>query len=85
MVSAVGLLLQGMKAGWDLYFAAATHRRAASALRLQEVGAILQLVEGLPLDTARKAAWKTEIIRTIRDQTPSANVLAAVERAVQEV
>jgi hypothetical protein len=85
IVGASGLALQGLKAAWDLYFAVMNHKRARTTLQLQEINALVHLIDGLPLDNARKAARKAEIIRSIKKGDALAMVHATVEKAVQDV
>jgi len=85
IVSAAGLAVQGLKAAWDLYFAIMNHKRARTTLQLQEINALVHLIDGLPLDDARKAARKTEIIQSIRKGDAIAAVHATIAKVIEDV
>lgn len=85
IVGASGLALQGLKAAWDLYFAIVNQKRARNTLQLQEINALVNLIDGLPLDDARKAARKAEIIRSIKEGKALAAVHAIVDKAMRDM
>jgi hypothetical protein len=85
VVAASGLALQGLKAGWDLYIGIATQRRARLTLRLQEVSAVIALIDALPIDQARKAVRKSEIIRSLRENRPMTAIHEIARMTVEEV
>ena len=81
---ATGIALQGLKAGWDLFFAVKGQRNSRKALRLQELSAPMALLDGLPLDSARKAARKAELITLLQRGAPLAEVYAAIEHVISQ-
>ena len=85
IVGALGLLVQGIKAGWDLGMSVKSHRNTQNGLRLQEVNALMNLVAGLPLAEARKAVWKVKLVRLIREKKPMEEVYGSLEELISEV
>jgi len=85
IVGALGLLVQGVKAGWDLVMSLKSHRNTQNGLRLQEVNALMNLVTGLPLAEARKAVWKVKLVGLIRDGAPIQDVYGSLEELIAEV
>jgi hypothetical protein len=83
IVGMCGLALQGVKAAWDLYLGLAGHRRSRDSARLQEVGALMGLIEGLPLDQARRAYFKVEVIKLIESRADTASVYPLIRRAIE--
>ena len=84
VVGAIGVSVQGIKAGWDLIGSLRTHANSQNALRLQEVGALMNLVEGLPLAAARKAVWKVNLVKLIQRKAPLADIYLSLERLIHE-
>lgn len=85
IVGALGLLVQGIKAAWDLVMSVKSHRNTQNGLRLQEVNALMNLVAGLPLAEARKAVWKVKLVRLIREKKPMEEVYGSLEELISEV
>jgi hypothetical protein len=85
ILAALGLSVQGIKAGWDLFMSIRTHSNSTNALRLHEVGALMNLLAGLPLAEARKAVWKVRLVKLIRDKAPMAEVYKGLEELVSEM
>jgi hypothetical protein len=85
IVAALGLLVQGLKSGWDLVMSLRGHRNSQNALRLQEVVALMNLVAGLPLAEARKAVWKVKLVELIRKNAPMSDVYGTLEDLIAEI
>lgn len=85
LVSALGLLLQGLKSAWDLVMSWKGHRGSRASLQLQEVTALMNLVSSLPLPEARKVTWKIKLIRLIGKDSGLPDVYAALDELIKEV
>jgi hypothetical protein len=85
IVGAAGLLVQGIKSGWDLIMAIRTSRNTRAALRLQELNAIIHLIEGLPLPPSQKDLWKVRLVDSIRKNTPLTEIYKSLDKLVDEV
>jgi len=83
IVGVCGLALQGVKAAWDLYLGLAGHRRSRDSAKLQEVGALMGLIEGLPLDQARKSYFKVEVIQLIESRADSSSIYQLIRKAIE--
>ena len=85
IVAAVGLLVQGIKAGWDLVLSIRASSGSQRALRLQEVTALLNLINGLPIAEAKKGVWKARLLKQLRDNIPMSEVYKTVDTLLTEV
>jgi hypothetical protein len=85
MVAACGIVVQGAKAAWDLMQSIRSHVNSREALRLQEVSALMNLVAGLPMAEARKAAWKLQLVSLIRQKAPITDVYLTLESLMAEI
>ncbi|HUA21871.1 MAG TPA: hypothetical protein VMB25_24165 [Bryobacteraceae bacterium] len=85
IVAALGLLVQGIKSGWDLIMSLKSHHNTQNGLRLQEVNALMNLVAGLPLAEARRTVWKVKLVKLIRDKAPMQEVYGSLEELIAEV
>lgn len=85
ILGSLGLLIQGVKAGWDLIMSIRSHRNSRDALMLQEVNALMNLVAGLPLAESRKAAWKVKLVRLIQQRAPISEVYGTLDALIAEI
>jgi hypothetical protein len=85
IVAALGVTVQGIKAGWDLVMSLKSHRNSQNSLRLQELGALMNLVAGLPLAEARKVVWKVKLVRLIQQKAPISDVYSTLDNLTVEV
>ena len=84
IIAVAGIALQGLKAGWDLVFSIRTQMNSGRALRLQELASLMNLVESLPLDAARKAASKVELIVLFQQGKPSPEMYAKLNEIIAQ-
>ena len=84
IVTASGVVVQGIKAAWDLAMSIKGHANSLNALRLQEVGALMNLVDGLPLGAAQKALGKARLVRLIERKAPMSEVYAVLDDLIRE-
>lgn len=84
IVSAAGLLVQGIKAGWDLVMSIKSQSNSKDALRLQELNALMNLVAGLPIAEAQKVVWKARLMRLIKRKAPTSEIYDALEALITE-
>jgi hypothetical protein len=84
IVAATGVAVQGVKAAWDLVMSVRNHAHAQSALRLQEVSALMHLVDGLPLPSARKALWKVELAKLIEKRAEVSQIYSTLDKLIRE-
>ena len=84
IVGVLGIALQGLKAGWDLFFSIKTQKNTSRALRLQELSALMNLIDALPLDSARKAARKAELVGLFQRGALPSQLYAAVDQIISQ-
>jgi hypothetical protein len=85
IVATVSLGVNGVKAAWDLYTAVRSHRNARAALRLQELNALLAIVQGMPVDDARKAAWRMQAVKLMKQDADVSLVYAQFAAMIDAV
>lgn len=83
IVGMCGLALQGVKAAWDLYLGLAGHKRSRESARLQEIAALMGLIEGLPLDQMHRAYFKVEVIKIIERRAGASSLYPVIRQAIE--
>jgi hypothetical protein len=83
-VAALGVTVQGAKAAWDLWMSIKTRVHSQNTLRLQELSALMNLVEGLPLAAAKKAILKIDVINLIENKQPTEKVYSVLNQYIKE-
>ncbi len=85
IVALVGVSVQGIKAGWDLFFSIKNHSKSNAALQLQEISSLMNLLEGLPLPPARRAMWKVKLAGIIQRKESVSTIYSEMNVLLQEV
>jgi hypothetical protein len=62
LVAIFGLLLQGIKAGWDLWFSIRNNKISQETTAFQRLSTFLTFAEGLPLMDTEKTSLKLDLI-----------------------
>ena len=85
IIGLIGVSVQGVKAGWDLFLSIKNHSRSNTALQLQEISSLMNLLEGLPLPPARRAVWKVKLAGIIQRKEPVSTIHSEMNLLLQEL
>jgi hypothetical protein len=85
VVAALGLLVQGIKAGWDLVLSIKASHGSQHSLKLQEIGALLNLISGLPIPEARKTVWKATVLKQLHEKGSISDIYGTVDKLLGEI
>lgn len=83
IIGVAGLALQGIKAAWDLSLSIKTKANSSRAVRLQETNALLNFIDGLPLDDTKKLGYKLEIVQTFQSGADFDALYGVAEKAIK--
>ena len=84
IIAAAGVAVQGIKAAWDLIMSVRSHANTRNSLRIQEVTALMHLVEGLPLPSSRKVLWKVELAKLIQKRVEVSQLYVTLDQLIRE-
>ncbi len=84
LIAIIGLFLQGLKAGWDLWFSIRNQSRSQENITFQRLSTFLAVVEGIPISDPEKLGLKLRMIReTLTNK--KANLLGLISDSIRNI